>query len=705
LEKIAVSLTLNILPGKKLAVTAISVMLLILAAAMTVVSIAAFDYADKTLTRETVRKADGVARALASTINEAEVLGIPLDKMPQLASDIERIRAQYVELERISVSVGGVLLVEAKASDAPAQRQDSINMAATMPINLASGEVGLLTVTVDPLFIKRQFAELLLDLLVILVVSGFVTLELIYFLAGPVVVSPLRSLALCVSRLTNIEITGAIPGYFPGALRQLALALRTEQNNVMAEYQAAKRDLRQRLAHYRVARQANEKTSLTAAIHGLRQIRDEYGLSTQTSRAVVIDPLTALGRMRAPFFLLMLAEDLSRSFLPIYAGSMEVGSLMIAPTWVVGLPIFLFMFIVAVSQPILGGWSERVGRRNAFLLGAALAVAAHLLAAQSTSLIGLLAWRGLAGAAWAIAFVAAQGMVLDYTDSSTRTKGLAGFIGVIMVSLACGPAVGGLLADGLGQRETFVVAAGLALLSLIVSWVSLPYDRTKKRAKFNKNVVNAEANNIKKHPLTNLKFVGLLLLAAVPAKLILVAYCYFLLPLYLSASGSNAATAGRIIMIYSVLMVLFVPLGADMLQRLGTKRLANNQAWFVGIGIGLSGVAGLAMLIPNAMIAAAVLVSILGVAQAISISPQAALVPLLARAEIAARGEANVYGYYRLVERIGSAVGPLAAAAMLQWATFRQSFMVLGGIVILCGVSFVLLYTSRGNLDSNDSNE
>jgi MFS family permease len=191
----------------------------------------------------------------------------------------------------------------------------------------------------------------------------------------------------------------------------------------------------------------------------------------------------------------------------------------------------------------------------------------------------------------------------------------------------------------------------------------------------------------------------------VPAKLILVAYCYFLLPLYLSASGSNAATAGRIIMIYSVLMVLFVPLGADMLQRLGTKRLANNQAWFVGIGIGLSGVAGLAMLIPNAMIAAAVLVSILGVAQAISISPQAALVPLLARAEIAARGEANVYGYYRLVERIGSAVGPLAAAAMLQWATFRQSFMVLGGIVILCGVSFVLLYTSRGNLDSNDSNE
>ena len=686
------SVTANMLPGRKLAVIGISITLLILALAMTTVLMAAFDYADKTLTHETVLKADAVARALAGTINEAAALGIPLEKIPQLASDLERIRAQYIELERISVSVSGVLLVEAKASDAPSQVQDSANMTATMPINLASGEDGVLAVAVDPRFIKRLFAELLLDLLVILVVAGFVTLELIYFLAGPVVVSPLRSLTLSISRLTNIQVSGAIPSYFPGALHQLALALRAEQNSVVAEYQAAKHHLRLRLARYRGSRQADEKVFLTNAIQRLRQIRDEYGLSIKISRAVVIDPSTALGRMRAPFFLLLLAEDLSRSFLPIYAGTMEVGSLTIAPTWVVGLPIFLFMFIVALSQPVLGGWSERVGRRNAFLLGAVLAVAAHLLAAQSTSLIGLLAWRGLAGAAWAIAFVAAQGMVLDYTDSSTRTKGLAGFVGVIMVSLACGPAVGGLLADGLGQRVTFVIAGGLALLSLIIGWLSLPHDR----AKFNKNIVSLDAINTSVHPLTNLRFVGLLLLAAVPAKLILVAYCYFLLPLYLSASGNTAATAGRIIMIYSVLMVLLVPVGADMLQRLGTKRLANNQAWFVGIGIALSGLAGLAMFIPNAVIAAAVLVSILGVAQAISISPQAALVPLLARNEIAARGEANVYGYYRLVERIGSAMGPLAAAAMLQWVTFQQSFMVLGGIVILCGIGFALLYASRG---------
>ncbi len=688
------------LPGKNLAVISIASMLLMLTVSMIIICSAAYDYADKTLTFEMVKKADSVANAVAATMNEAAALGIPLDKMPAVAADLERIRAKHVELQRISVVLDGVQLHSAKLRYERDERDERdkplSSLTATAAINIVSEAEGLqrgtLEVIVDPRYIKRLFGELAIDLLVILVVSVFITLELIYFLAGPIVVSPLRSLTMSISNLTNGAIVGAIPGRFPGALRTLAMSLRIEQDSLVNEYRAAKSGLRKRLACYRACPTEAEKIALLNVIQQLRQLRNQFGLSTQTARSIVIDPSTALGRMRAPFFLMLLAEDLSRSFIPIYASTMAVGSLSISSTWVVGLPIFLFMFIVAVSQPVLGGWSERVGRRRAFLIGAICAITAHLLAAQSTTLAGLLVWRGLAGAAWAIAFVAAQGMVLDYTDSRTRAKGLAGFVSIIMVSLACGPSVGGLLADGLGYRATFVVAGVLAVLSLIVGWLSLPQDKPIPTRVVTQ--ISTPSSHVKPHPLTNLKFLGLLLLAAVPAKLILVAYCYFLLPLYLTASGHSAATSGRIIMIYSVLMVLFVPIAADMLDRFNQARRVNSQVWFVSIGIALSGLAGLAMLIPNDIVAAAVLVSILGVAQALSITPQAAMVPQLARAEIAARGEATVYGYYRLVERIGSAVGPLVAAALLQWVTFRQSFIVLGAIVLACGIGFALLHIS-----------
>jgi len=164
------------------------------------------------------------------------------------------------------------------------------------------------------------------------------------------------------------------------------------------------------------------------------------------------DAALVLGAMRAPFLLLLLADDLSRSFLPLFAAGLPVGPLPMSPTLVASLPIAAFMLVVALSQPVLGGWSERIGRRRSLLAAAALACVAHLLSAQAGTLLELAGLARGGGAAWAIAFVAAQGYVLDHTDAHTRTAGLAAFVGIIMVSMICGPSIGGILADGIGYR-------------------------------------------------------------------------------------------------------------------------------------------------------------------------------------------------------------------------------------------------------------
>lgn len=394
----------------------------------------------------------------------------------------------------------------------------------------------------------------------------------------------------------------------------------------------------------------------------------------------------ALGGMRAPFLLLLLAEDLSRGFLPLYAAALPAASWEIPAQWVVGAPIALFMLAVAFSQPTLGPWAARVGARRAFFWAAAVGAATHLLSAQAGNVAQLLAWRCAAGVAWAVAFVAIQAQVLEATAPAHRARGLAAFAGVIMVSMICGPPVGGLLADGLGQQATLLVAAALAGCAGLAALAA-------PRAVAGRVAAGPAAPaGLRRALLGNPRFMGLVVLAAMPAKLVLVGYCFYLIPLFISAAGHTAAMSGRLIMVYSVVMVLGMPLALNQLERLQRSRSASLHPAFVAAGLVLSGLAGFCMVLPHDLLAAALVVTVLGAAQALSIAPQAALVQQVAPREIALYGQNTVYGYYRFGERVGNALGPLACAALLAWTSARMAFMWLGALTALSGLVFAWLY-------------
>src|SRR5213076_2127019 len=174
-----------------------------------------------------------------------------------------------------------------------------------------------------------------------------------------------------------------------------------------------------------------------------------------------------LNRIRAPLFAFILAEELTRSYLPSYVNQLIVAIPGISPQVVIGLPIMLFMLIVAIGQPYLGTWSERVGRRKAMLVGAIVATIGFTGTALAYNLYDLLVWRSLCALGYAMVFVAAQGYVLDRTGQQNRAQGFALFIGAIMVATVCGPSIGGILADNIGFRLSFMVSAVIAVISLI----------------------------------------------------------------------------------------------------------------------------------------------------------------------------------------------------------------------------------------------
>jgi MFS family permease len=412
-----------------------------------------------------------------------------------------------------------------------------------------------------------------------------------------------------------------------------------------------------------------------AGLHALAQ-RYRFGRENETREA---DP-GLLAKVRAPLFVFILAEELTRSFLPAYVQKLLVPLPGLSPQLVLGLPIALFMLIVAIGQPFFGLWCERLGHRRAMLAGGAVAAVGFVGSALAYNVLDLLAWRSLCGVGYGMVFVAAQSYVLDHAPPTQRASSFAIFVGAIMAAGVCGPSIGGILADNIGMRPTFALAALLAVGSLLVMR-GLPGGRAAIEGRPPTRMPRlGEIGAL----LMNRNFMLVTGIAAMPAKILLTGVCFYLIPLYVLTVDSTQAMAGRILMAYGAVMVVMAPLSAA----LATTR--ERMHWLVGGGLIVSGLGGALMLAGAGIGWVFAAVVLVGIGQALSISAQSALVAEHCTEEIARMGDGVVYGVYRLLERLGNALGPMLAAGLVLLVGYRDSFVVIGSAVAVAGAIFLL---------------
>jgi MFS family permease len=263
------------------------------------------------------------------------------------------------------------------------------------------------------------------------------------------------------------------------------------------------------------------------------------------------------------------------------------------------------------------------------------------------------------------------------------------FVGIIMVASICGPSIGGILADGIGSRATFFVSSALASLSAWLAWRKLPAD----------GLGNAALPETAKPPLSiafaNRRFLALLLFAAIPAKVVLIAYCYYLVPLFVMDTGASPAMAGRIVMLYAIMTTVLGPLAAEWSTMLSTRFPQRSAPLFIVLGLALSGLAGVLMAVPVGMFGPVIVVILLGLGQSLSISPQATMVAEICASEIRSLGQSAVYGVYRMVERFGNAAAPLIAAALVETGGFRVAFVTIGLATLACTAAFAFTFLYR----------
>jgi MFS transporter, DHA1 family, tetracycline resistance protein len=197
-------------------------------------------------------------------------------------------------------------------------------------------------------------------------------------------------------------------------------------------------------------------------------------VSNDTSGSVAT--AASRGRAAVPFVLVTVLLDTLGVGLIIPVGPRLVASFLHddlgSASHYFGLLMSLYSVMQFVFAPVLGGLSDRFGRRTVILMSLLGAAASYFASALAPALWWLFVGRTVAGITGA-SFSAAGAYIADVTPPEKRAASF-GLIGAAFgLGFILGPALGGALGD-VGLRLPYFVAAGLNFVNLLYGWFVLP---------------------------------------------------------------------------------------------------------------------------------------------------------------------------------------------------------------------------------------
>lgn len=520
--------------------------------------------------------------------------------------------------------------------------------------------------------IRERLKNILYDIITVVVVAVLMAFEMLLFLTTYTIQTPMEQ----VARL----IDGAAAGDFRHEMtvdsHDEIGRVGARINRVIASINSTWNDLRERYAQLRL-RWANEN-ELAARIPSYMALKGENQFAEGGKLERIISELTVY--IRPALFLLVFAESLSLSFFPIYVETLYTPIAGLSKDLVIGLPISIFMLVWALSLPSAGSWSDRVGRRKPFLVGAMITAVGLVLTGMAHGLYDLLVWRSITALGYGIVFITCQGYVTDHSGPKNRARGMAMFLAGFFSGSLCGAAIGGILAERIGYSMTFFLSAVLAVAAAV--FVARFIEDAPRES-------NAPVRRLSlrdfKTMLSNWRFMTLTIFSAIPAKIALTGFLYYMGPLYLTYLGNAQSTTGRVIMAYGIAIIALSPIVGRLADAYGRRKL------FIVTGGVLSTTALLLLYFHPSTVGVLTSITLLGVAHAIGVSPQIALMTELCQRDGARVGLGTAIGIFRFIERFGNIAGPLIAGGLITLYGFSGAFLgiallTLGGVVIFSTV-------------------
>jgi len=660
-----------------------------------------FDFA---LEPELLKKANAVAEVIHDDVQLATRVGIPFDQIKGMDSYLSDTLYKYPELTFVAiVSDDGRLLYSAGTTPNLSRvKAESYNVEASnflqqgllerltqggmelfeiffastssqnasgnlfkLDMTLDGAALGYVVVGLDSGFIQSQLTDVFFDVVIVLVAVLLVCFEVVMVVVMFYVSEPLKESESLLQRqaegdfsVNETVVTKGVFGNFIGKLNQ-------DSKDLQAQFETA----------VKVVEQENIQKIETSAKSRLHKVAEKFQLQNvlNVKDGDIVDA-------RIPLFVFSLAEELQKSFMPLFVAELYEADSWISKDVMLGLPISVFMLMIALTTPFAAGWVDRWGQKPLFLIGLIPAILGYFGCYFAESAMDVVIARGVTAIGYAVITISCQSYIAAVVSSENRAKGMAIFVGVLMTATMCGTALGAIIADRVGYQPVFLLSAILSSFAGVLAWRMFSGKVSEAST-----VASKAAKGSLLLLARNTKFVCIIIFCAIPTKIILTGFLYFMVPLYLVSLDASQSEIGRVMMVYSLIIIPLSPLASGIADKSGKMKE------LVLLGTVLSGGVLISLYGEASFYKVLLAVALMGVAHSILKAP------LIASALEAAEstpevGRTRVLGILRTAERIGSVLGPVLVATLLAIYDFGEAMAFVGmGVLLSALLMFIFL--------------
>src|SRR3954468_20451034 len=140
-----------------------------------------------------------------------------------------------------------------------------------------------------------------------------------------------------------------------------------------------------------------------------------------------------------------------------------------------------YTIVLATLLILCGSIADRIGRRRVFTVGLGLFSLGSLLCSTAPSPGWLIAFRALQGVGGSMLNPVAMSIIRNvFTDARERAQAIGVWGGVVGISMALGPVVGGALVSAAGWRSIFWINVPLGILAIVLVARVVPESRAAR---------------------------------------------------------------------------------------------------------------------------------------------------------------------------------------------------------------------------------
>ncbi|GAO08793.1 putative drug resistance protein [Streptomyces lydicamycinicus] len=140
-----------------------------------------------------------------------------------------------------------------------------------------------------------------------------------------------------------------------------------------------------------------------------------------------------------------------------------------------------YTLVLAALLMLAGSTADRLGRRRVFLVGLVVFAAGSLLCSMAPSLEWLVIFRMVQAVGGSMLNPVAMSIITNtFTEPRERARAIGVWGGVVGISMAAGPVIGGLLVQSVGWRSIFWINVPIGALALFLTLRYVPESRAPR---------------------------------------------------------------------------------------------------------------------------------------------------------------------------------------------------------------------------------